>query len=117
LLGIEFVADQQQYEFQTEKYRRIRMGEPLDAYADGFVHTGLWAKVRHPNYAAEQGMWIIIYLFSVVATGELLNWTIYGVVLLVALFKGSSDFSESISAAKYPRYREYQQTTPRYLPF
>lgn len=116
-LVIEFIADQQQYEFQTEKYRRIRAGEALGPYADGFVKTGLWSRMRHPNYMAEQAIWIVYYLFSVVATGEWLNWTISGAALLLLLFRGSSDFSESISAEKYPAYKEYQKSVSRFLPF
>ena len=56
---IEFIADQQQYDFQTEKHRRIKAGEPLGAYEIGFVSTGLWGIVRHPNYAMEQSIWVI----------------------------------------------------------
>lgn len=116
LLALEYIADQQQYDFQTEKHRRLRAGEEPGPYADGFVQTGLWAFVRHPNYAAEQGIWIVFYLFSVAATGEWLNWTVAGCVLLVILFRGSSDFSEEISAGKYPAYRDYMNRTGRFLP-
>jgi steroid 5-alpha reductase family enzyme len=116
-VAIEFVADQQQWNFQKEKYRRINAGEPLGEYAHGFVRTGLWGIVRHPNYAMEQSIWIVFYFFSVVATGEWVNWSIAGCVLLVILFKGSSDFSEDISAAKYPEYKEYQKRVPRFIPF
>lgn len=51
---IETVADQQQWNFQTEKYRRKNAGEPLDEeQKKGFISSGLWSKVRHPNYASE----------------------------------------------------------------
>ena len=114
---VEFIADQQQYDFQTEKHRRIKAGEDLGPYAHGFVRTGLWSVVRHPNYAMEQSVWIIFYGFSVVATGEWINWSIAGCLLLIILFKGSSDFSEELSAQKYPEYKEYQRKVPRFLPF
>lgn len=114
---LEFIADQQQYDFQTEKYKRIRRSEPLDEYKHGFVKTGLWSIVRHPNYAMEQSVWIFFYFFSVVATGEWINWSIMGCLLLVILFKGSSDFSEEISSNKYPEYKDYQRTVPRFIPF
>jgi steroid 5-alpha reductase family enzyme len=114
---IEFIADQQQYDFQTEKYRRIHSNLPLEEYSKGFVDSGLWKLVRHPNYAAEQSIWIVYFLFTVVATGEWLNWSIAGCLLLVILFKGSSDFSEEISARKYPAYKDYQSKTPRFIPF
>ena len=116
LVAMEFVADQQQFDFQKEKYRRKNAGEDLGEYADGFIQTGLWSKMRHPNYFAEQAIWVVFYLFSVAATGEWLNWTIVGAVLLVILFKGSSDFSEEISAKKYPKYADYQKRVGRFLP-
>lgn len=114
---IEFIADQQQYNFQTEKHRRIKAGEPLGEYEIGFVSTGLWSIVRHPNYAMEQSIWVIFYLFSVNATGQWINWTIGGCVLLLILFKGSSDFSEELSANKYSGYKDYQKRVPRFIPF
>lgn len=113
----ETIADQQQYNYQTEKYRRIAAGEPLDGeYAAGFCRTGLWSVVRHPNYASEQAIWLCFYLFSVAATGRWLNWSLAGAILLMLLFLGSSDFSEKISAGKYPAYAEYQRKVPRFLP-
>jgi steroid 5-alpha reductase family enzyme len=117
LVVIEFIADQQQYDFQTEKHRRLKEGLPLEQYEKGFVSTGLWSIVRHPNYACEQAIWVVFYFFSVVATGEWLNWSVAGCVLLIILFKGSSDFSEDISAGKYPEYPEYQRRVPRFIPF
>jgi steroid 5-alpha reductase family enzyme len=114
---IEFIADQQQYDFQTEKHRRINAGEDLDEYQSGFVSKGLWGIVRHPNYAMEQAIWLVFYGFSVISTGEWINWSMPGCLLLFVLFKGSSDFSESISAEKYPAYKEYQKRVPRFIPF
>ncbi|MGV3613645.1 MAG: DUF1295 domain-containing protein [Fluviicola sp.] len=113
---VEFIADQQQYNFQTEKHRRIKAGEDLGPYAKGFVDTGLWGIVRHPNYAMEQTVWLLFYGFSVVATGEWINWSMAGCLLLVVLFKGSSDFSEALSAEKYPDYTNYQRKVPRFIP-
>jgi steroid 5-alpha reductase family enzyme len=114
---IEFIADQQQYDFQTEKYRRINSGEELGEYKSGFVSKGLWGIVRHPNYAMEQSIWVIFYGFSVISTGEWINWSMPGCLLLLVLFKGSSDFSEAISAEKYPEYKNYQKKVPRFVPF
>ncbi len=116
-LVIETVADQQQWNFQNEKYRYINSGQKLpEQYAKGYCDTGLWAWVRHPNYAAEQAIWLSFYLFSVAATGRWLNWSLTGAILLCLLFLGSSDFSEKISAAKYPAYRKYQEKVGRFIP-
>jgi steroid 5-alpha reductase family enzyme len=117
LVAVEAIADQQQYDFQQEKYRRIAAGEPLGDYSVGFVQTGLWAKSRHPNYAAEQAIWLTFYFFGVVASDRPLNWTLAGPILLMLLFLGSSDFSEKISAEKYSDYLDYQKRVKRFLPF
>lgn len=114
---IETFADQQQWNFQTEKYRRKNAGEPLNTeQTKGFISSGLWAKVRHPNYASEQTIWIIFYLISVVATGRIINWSMAGCVLLVILFRSSADFSENISANKYSDYKDYQKRVPKFFP-
>jgi len=118
LVVMETVADQQQWNFQNEKHRRKNAGEkPVEPYAAGFVQSGLWKYMRHPNYMAEQSIWVAFYFFSVVATGRWLNWSIAGCMLLLILFKGSSDFSENISAGKYPEYKNYQKRVPRFIPF
>jgi steroid 5-alpha reductase family enzyme len=114
---VEFIADQQQYDFQTEKHRRLKNNIPLEQYEKGFVSSGLWSIVRHPNYASEQSIWIVFYLFSIISTGEWINWSIAGSILLIILFKGSSDFSEEISMKKYPDYKEFQRKVPRFIPF
>jgi len=81
------------------------------------LDTGLWRFSRHPNYFAEQAIWVCFYLFSVSASGQWLNWSIAGSLLLILLFIGSSTFSEEISAGKYPAYADYQKHVPRFLPF
>ncbi len=115
---IETMADQQQWNYHKEKRKALATGgEIQNQYKKGFVHSGLWGLMRHPNYAAEQAIWIVFYFFSVVATGSWLNWSVMGAFLLVLLFLGSSHFSESISAEKYTDYAEYQKRVPRFLPF
>ncbi len=112
----ETIADQQQYNFQSEKYRRLRNGENLEGmYKDGFISNGLWAYSRHPNFASEQLIWITFYMFSVSATGLILNWSIIGCVLLVILFFNSAKFSEEISSKKYSKYADYQKSVPMFL--
>jgi steroid 5-alpha reductase family enzyme len=116
-VAMETIADQQQWKYQNEKHRRINSKEDLvEKYGKGFTHTGLWKWFRHPNYAAEQAIWIVFYLFTIVATGHWINWAIVGCLLLLVLFKGSSDFSEEISQSKYPDYVNYQKKTGRFFP-
>lgn len=116
LVVLETTADQQQWNFQSEKKRRIAAGQKLDGrYITGFIHDGLWSRSRHPNYFAEQSIWVVFFLFSVTATGRV-NWTIIGCLLLILLFQGSSNLSESLQSQKYPAYTDYQQRVPRFLP-
>ena len=51
-------------------------------------------------------------MFSVIAAGHALNFSMAGIILLIILFQGSITFTESITLAKYPEYRDYQITTP-----
>jgi len=116
-LVLETAADQQQYDFQSEKHRRRNAGERQDGdMARGFRTTGLFALARHPNFAAEQAIWCTFYLFGVAATGQWLNWSVIGAVLLILLFQGSTQFTEKISLGKYPEYAEYRRRVPRFIP-
>jgi len=113
----ETVADIQQWNFQSRKHAIIRSGKPLSGdLQKGFLDKGLWAYSRHPNYFAEQAIWVCFYLFSISASGEWFNWSIAGCLLLIVLFQGSSQFSEEISAGKYAGYKEYQKRVPRFFP-
>jgi steroid 5-alpha reductase family enzyme len=111
LVAFETIADQQQWAFQQGKKREGAAGR----YAAGFISDGLWARSRHPNYFAEQSIWVTFFLFSVAATGRL-NWSMAGCLLLILLFQGSANLSETIQARKYPGYPDYQKRTPRFLP-
>jgi steroid 5-alpha reductase family enzyme len=110
----ETVADEQQWRFQQAKRARIARGEPA---APNFVTTGLFGYSRHPNFVCEQGMWWMLWLFAVAASGEWLGLAIVGPVLLTLLFLGSSRFTESITLARYHEYAEYQRTTPMLVPW
>lgn len=116
-LALETAADEQQWKYQTEKWRLIKEGKLLRGdFAKGFLDKGLWAISRHPNYLGEQGFWVSFYFFSVASSGQWLNWSVVGCLLLLILFQGSSNFSEEISASKYPAYKSYQARVPRFVP-
>lgn len=113
----ETIADNQHWAYQSKKHRLIKEKQVLTGdYKKGFLDKGLWSLSRHPNYFAEQGIWISFYLFSVAASGQWLNWSISGCLLLVVLFQGSSEFSEEITASKYPDYAAYQARVRRFFP-
>ena len=116
----ETVADEQQWAFQTTKWKMIREGKKLEElpapYNKGFNTTGLWSRSRHPNYFAEQGTWCAFYLFSVAAGIGIVNWSIAGALLLIVLFQGSSAFAEEISGAKYPEYARYCSEVNKFIP-
>ncbi len=117
LVVIETIADQQQWDFQGEKHTLIKQGKPLvGRFKSGFIHDGLFGVVRHPNYAAEQSIWVVIFLMSIYPSGEWVNWSGMGCLLLILLFKASCDFSEGISSGKYPDYLTYCKQIPRFIP-
>ena len=117
-LVMETLADWQHWKFQSGKWEYIHRQEKLPLkYQKGFLDTGLWAYSRHPNYFAEQSIWVVFYGFSVVASGDWLNWSVMGCLLLIILFQGSARFSEEISASKYPLYAQYQKEVSQFIPW
>lgn len=122
-LGIETIADIQQWNFHKKKKELLATGAKLEEieapYNKGFNTTGIWNRSRHPNYLGEQGFWVSIYIFTLgIGTNHLFlfNWTIFACLLLILLFLGSSTLGEAISASKYPEYKEYQKKTSKYFP-
>ncbi|NUP06378.1 MAG: DUF1295 domain-containing protein [Polyangiaceae bacterium] len=113
LIG-ETWADEEQWRFHQQKKAKLARGEVVDP---PFCTTGLFRYSRHPNFFCEQGMWWALYLFSIGATGEVLNVSIAGPAVLTGLFHGSTGFTESITLSKYPSYAEYQRTTSRLWPW
>jgi steroid 5-alpha reductase family enzyme len=118
-LLIETIADEQHWYFHKKKYSCASVDErehhPDRDVRDGFLQSGLFTYSRHPNYFAEQSMWVCIYAFSI--SKGLLNFYFTGVFLLITLFMGSMAFGESITLSKYPKYKEYQQRTSQCFPF
>ena len=122
---IEYFADQQQWRFQNAKkaYQASARVPPkfknlftIDDLNRGFVVTGLWSWCRHPNFAAEQAIWLTFYLWACYDTGTYFNWSGIGVVGLVLIFQGSTRLTEEISASKYPEYKEYQARVAKFIP-
>ncbi len=114
LLAGETGADQQQWVFHRRKRDAAARGEMLEP---GFLDTGLFRYSRHPNFFCEQAQWWVVWLFAVVARGQDWGWTVLGAVALTGLFVGSTRFTESLSAAKYPAYADYQDRTSMLIPW
>jgi steroid 5-alpha reductase family enzyme len=83
----------------------------------GFRSSGLFRLSRHPAYFGELGFWWSIYLLCAVGSGTFIHWSGAGALALTALFVGSTRFTESLSAAKYPAYAEYRRTTSAVVPW
>lgn len=114
---IESIADNQQFRFQTLKKDTGSYEGPLsESLKRGFLSDGLWRYVRHPNFVSEQAIWISFYLFGASASGQWLNWTATGPILLILLFLGSSELTERISSGKYPAYVDYKKRVPKFIP-
>ena len=116
----ETVADEQQWAFQSRKWAMLKEGKALEElpspYNKGFNTTGLWSRSRHPNYFAEQCIWISFYVFSVGAGIGVFNWSVIGALLLIVLFLGSSALGEQISGSKYPEYARYCGSVSKFFP-
>ncbi|KAJ5574229.1 uncharacterized protein N7459_008656 [Penicillium hispanicum] len=122
---IEYFADQQQWNFQAAKQEyqnNARIPGPFkEQYTPedlerGFVVSGLWSWSRHPNFVAEQAVWLTMYLWCAYRTETYLQWPVFGVVGYLLIFQGSTRLTESISASKYPEYPEYQARVGRFIP-
>ncbi|EFE39206.1 hypothetical protein TRV_06118 [Trichophyton verrucosum HKI 0517] len=125
LILIEHFADQQQWKFQQAKkqyqktarvpaeYKDVFTSDDLDR---GFVVSGLWAWCRHPNFVAEQAIWVTLYLWSAYRAESYFNWSGVGAFCLLLLFQSSTNLTESITASKYPDYKQYQARVGKFIP-
>ena len=109
-LAIEVVADQQKRAFKRAA-----------ANAGGFIHTGLWAWSRHPNYFGEMLLWVGV---TVVAATTFGGWTWLGLVspvFVAALIGGVSGVPllEARAEAAFGHradYQAYKKGTPVLVP-
>ena len=122
-LTLETVSDEYQRAFQSKKKQLLAEKKTLDElpspYNLGFNTTGPWGRMRHPNYLGEQGFWVSLYLVAIgagAASNIFFHWSAIGPLMLVLLFMGSSTLAEAISSKKYPKYKNYIEQVPKYLP-
>lgn len=121
LVILTYFADQQQWNYQNAKkeYQRtakVPAGWTRAQMDRGFVTTGLWKYSRHPNFAAEQSLWVILYQWSCFQSDTMYNWTCCGAIAYLLVFQGSTPLTERISSGKYPEYSLYQKRVGKFLP-
>ena len=116
----ETVADEQQWAFHSKKWKMLNAGQKLEdlpaPYNKGFNTIGLWNVSRHPNYLAEQSIWVSLYIFSIGAGIGIIYWSMIGGLLLIVLFIASTSLAEEISSSKYPEYPDYCKKVNKYFP-
>jgi len=104
--GIEVIADRQKSRFKADP-----------ANQDRFIHTGLWAWSRHPNYFGEIVLWIGVAL---IALPVLSGWqwlTLISPLFVIVLLTRISGVPllEERADAKWggqPDYEAYKAQTP-----
>jgi steroid 5-alpha reductase family enzyme len=125
-LGLAFIcletaADHQQWNFQEAKRMSAKKKDFPEQYAadiaNGFLSQGLFAVSRHPNYCGELGFWWSIWLASLACGTGFVNSGFFGPIMLTILFIGSTIFTESISAGKYPAYQAYKKRVSPIIPW
>jgi len=118
----ETIADRQQWDFQNAKAAARANPQIKDSKYSldikrGFLTQGLFAFSRHPNYFGEIGFWWTIWFTTFTKIQNPIQAGIIGPATLTALFIGSTWFTESISASRYPEYKEYRRCVSPIIPF
>ena len=121
LVVVEYFADGQQWNYHQakdyyQKTAKVPAGWTRAQMDRGFNTTSLWGYSRHPNFAAEQSIWVILYLWGCYETGQYWNWTVVGMISYLSVFQGSTPLTEWVSAGKYPEYKAYQERVGKFLP-
>lgn len=85
------------------------------AYYPGFPTRGLHSLVRHPNFLGEQLFHLTIGLWPLCASPSLYSAScLLPALALSLLFTGSTLLTETITASKYPLYREYRKVLGKF---
>jgi len=80
-------------------------------YGEGLVTDNIWRFSRNINYFGD----LLRYLSFAIVSGSPWGYVVPGLVLIIYLqriFKKEQTMSE-----KYPNYQDYQNNTPRLIPF
>lgn len=104
-LIVETVADEQLRSFVRS------------APAPGTIlRSGLWSRVRHPNYLGELGIWLGLFLFGLAADPGWW-WTGVGFVAMLLMFVFASiPMLDERSCERRPGYDEHMKRVPALIP-
>jgi steroid 5-alpha reductase family enzyme len=104
-LAIETIADEQLRAF-------VRADQPPGA----ILSTGLWSRIRHPNYLGELGIWLGLFLFGLAADPGWW-WTGIGFVAMLSMFVFASiPMLDERSIERRPGYADHMAKVPALLP-
>jgi steroid 5-alpha reductase family enzyme len=108
-LGLEALADRQK--------SRFKQANPRD-----FCHTGLYARVRCPNYLAEILFWLGNWVIAIPFYTSAPRWifSALGMVCILLIMIGSTQRLERAQAERYgdrPDYQAYIKSVPVLFPF
>jgi steroid 5-alpha reductase family enzyme len=105
-ITLEAVADVQ--------LRAFRRSQPP---AGAILQTGLWARMRHPNYTGELGFWWGLWLFGVAAVPGAWWWTLAGPVAMTLMFAFVSiPLIDRRHVARRPAYAAHMKAVPSLVP-
>ncbi|KAK9467931.1 hypothetical protein V1512DRAFT_275058 [Lipomyces arxii] len=121
LVGLEYYIDYISQSYQVAKARYKNDGTITYGYTKaelerGFCTKGLYAYSRHPNFFAEQTIWIGLYAWGAYISGQYLNYSLIGPAVFFLFVVSSATFTESISAEKYPSFKSYMNQTTCLIP-
>ena len=107
---IESISDYQKQEFRKEH-------NPSEA----FIHTGLWARSRHPNYFGEITLWVGIAVIALNTLNGIEYITLISPVFVYILLTRMSGVNllERIADERYghlEEYQRYKKNTPVLVP-
>ena len=85
--------------------------------AGAILKTGLWARMRHPNYTGELGFWWGLWLFGVAAVPAAWWWTLTGPVAMSLMFVFVSiPLIDRRHVERRPAYAAHMRAVPALLP-
>lgn len=97
-----------------KQLKRFRDSGPAP---EEFLHSGVWAWSRHPNYLGEMGFWWGLWLFSLAANPDWW-WTVVGPLAITLMFRFISlPMIETRMRERRPGYEEFARRSSLVLPW